>query len=90
MNFEGIYTLLIAPFNSDFTLNSVAMASAIDLLVDTGVHGIIVAGTTGEYYAMSMKERVFLMNRVKELLNDRLPMIVGTGAIRTEESIEYA
>ena len=47
MRFEGIYTPLIAPFNSDFTLNPVAMASAIDLLVDTGVHGIIVAGTTG-------------------------------------------
>ena len=71
MRFEGIYTPLIAPFYSDFTLNSDAMASAIDFLVDTGVHGIIVAGTTGEYYAMSMKERVFLMNRVKELLNDR-------------------
>ena len=66
------------------------MASAIDFLVNAGVHGIIVAGTTGEYYAMSMKERVFLMNKVKELLNDRLPMIVGTGAIRTEDSIEYA
>ena len=90
MHFEGIYTPLIAPFKSDFTLNFDAMSSAIDFLVNAGVHGIIVAGTTGEYYAMSMKERVFLMNKVKELLNDRLPMIVGTGAIRTEDSIEYA
>ena len=90
MKFEGIYTPLIAPFNSDFTLNFNAMASAIDFLVDAGVHGIIVAGTTGEYYAMSMKERVFLINKVKDLLNNRLPMIVGTGAIRTEDSIEYA
>ena len=67
MHFEGIYTPLIAPFKSDFTLNSDAMSSAIDFLVNAGVHGIIVAGTTGEYYAMSMKERVFLMNKVKEL-----------------------
>ena len=90
MTFEGIYTPLIAPFNSDFTLNFCAMSSAIDLLVSSGVHGIIVAGTTGEYYAMSMKERVFLMNKVKELLKNRLPLIIGTGAIRTEDSIEYA
>ena len=49
MKFEGIYTPLIAPFNSDFTLNFNAMASAIDFLVDAGVHGIIVAGTIASY-----------------------------------------
>ena len=34
MQFEGIYTPLIAPFKSDFTLNSDAMSSAIDFLVN--------------------------------------------------------
>ena len=48
MRFEGIYTPLIAPFNSDFTLNSEAMASAIDFLVNAGVHGIIVVVLRGD------------------------------------------
>ena len=90
MTFEGIYTPLVAPFFDDFTLNHDAMHQTVDLLVSAGVHGIIVAGTTGEYYAMSMKERVYMMGVAKEMIAGRVPMIIGTGAIRTEDSVEYA
>jgi len=90
MKFEGIYTPLVAPFYDDYTLNKDAMERTVNMLIEAGVHGIIVAGTTGEYYAMSKKERVFLMGLAKEMINGRLPMIIGTGAMRTEDSIEYA
>jgi len=90
MKFEGIYTPLVAPFYDDYTLNKDAMERTVNMLIEVGVHGIIVAGTTGEYYAMSKKERVFLMGLAKEMINGRLPMIIGTGAMRTEDSIEYA
>ena len=90
MKFEGIYTPLVAPFFDDFTLNHDAMQQTVDMLVNAGVHGIIVAGTTGEYYAMSMKERVYMMGLAKDMIAGRVPMIIGTGAIRTEDSVEYA
>ena len=60
------------------------------MLCDAGVHGIIVAGTTGEYYAQSTPERMEMMRQVHGLIAGRVPMIVGTGAIRTEDSIEFA
>ena len=49
------------------------------------MHGIIVAGSTGGYYAQTMQERVEMMGRAAKLIDGRLPLIVGTGAIRTEE-----
>ena len=90
MLFEGIYTPLITPYHDDFSLNEAALEATVEHLISAGVHGIIVAGTTGEYYAQSMEERVEMMGRAKALINGRVPMIVGTGAIRTEDSIEYA
>ncbi|WP_299503217.1 dihydrodipicolinate synthase family protein [uncultured Roseobacter sp.] len=90
MRFEGIYTPLITPYHTDFTLNEAALAETVDHLVAAGVHGIIVAGTTGEYYAQSMEERIDMMRRSRSLIGDRVPMIVGTGAIRTEDSILFA
>jgi len=60
------------------------------LLISTGVHGLIVAGTTGEYYAQSAEERVELMKLAKDIIGTRVPLIVGTGAIRTEDSIFFA
>ncbi|MBV7395501.1 dihydrodipicolinate synthase family protein [Mameliella sediminis] len=90
MQFEGIYTPLVTPYHADFTLNEEALAATVELLIGAGVHGLIVAGTTGEYYAQSAEERLDLIPRVKNLIAGRVPMIVGTGAIRTEEAITYA
>jgi len=90
MQFEGIYTPLVAPYRTDFSLNETALAETVEYLIGAGVHGIIVAGTTGEYYAQSVEERLEMMSRVRDLIAGRVPMIVGTGAIRTEDSVMYA
>ncbi|MDJ0626786.1 MAG: dihydrodipicolinate synthase family protein [Rhodobacter sp.] len=90
MRFEGIYTPVVTPYRDDFSLNQDALAATVEHLIAAGVHGLIVAGTTGEYYAQSPEERIDLMGRIKTLIAGRLPLIVGTGAMRTEDSIAYA
>ena len=90
MDFYGIYTPVITPFHDDFSIDEDGYADIIEQLIDDGVHGIIIAGTTGEYYAESMEERLHLARRGVELIKGRVPAIIGTGAIRTEDSICYA
>ena len=90
MQFEGIYTPIVTPYFDDFSCNEEALAQTVEHLIGAGVHGIIVAGSTGEYYAQTEEERVWMMGRCKELIAGRVPMIVGTGAIRTEDSIRFA
>ncbi len=90
MRFEGIYTPVVTPHREDNSIDDARFADVIEHLISSGVHGLIVAGTTGEYYAQSMDERFHLMALAKEIIKNRLPLIVGTGAIRTEDSICYA
>ena len=90
MQFEGIYTPVVTPYHDDFSLNEGALKQTIEFLIESGVHGLIIAGTTGEYYAQSMEERLEMMDRAAALIAGRLPMVIGTGAIRTEDSIVYA
>ena len=90
MNFEGIYTPVITPFREDYSIDYERLAEIIDFLIDAGVHGLICAGTTGEYYAQSMDERMEMMKFMQKHIAGRCSYIVGTGAFRTEESIEYA
>lgn len=90
MRFEGIYTPLVTPYHEDFSCNFSALAETVEHLIAAGVHGIIVAGSTGEYYAQSEEERMEMMTHCADLIKGRVPMIVGTGAIRTEDSIRYA
>jgi 4-hydroxy-tetrahydrodipicolinate synthase len=90
MQFEGIYTPIVTPYHDDFSCNEEVLAQTVEHLIQSGVHGIIVAGSTGEYYAQTMEERIRMMARCRDLIGGRVPMIVGTGAIRTEDSIAYA
>ena len=90
MQFEGIYTPIVTAFDSDYSINRDQFANTIDFLIESGVDGIIVAGTTGEYYVQTAEERVQMMSFAKEVIKGRIPLVVGTGAIRTEDSVYYA
>ena len=90
MQFEGIYTPVVTPYGDDFSIDKDRFADVIEHLISAGVHGLIIAGTTGEYYAQSTEERIMLMKLAKDISKGRLPLIIGTGAIRTEDSIIFA
>lgn len=90
MKFEGIYPPVITPHKSDFSIDRDGFATMVEHLIASGVHGIIVGGTTGEYYAQTSEERVSLMKLAQEVIKGRLPLIVGVGSIRTEDCIGYA
>lgn len=89
MKFEGIYPPVITPYHEDYAIDYDGFGRMIEHLIGSGVQGIIVGGTTGEYYAQSKDERAELMGVAREVINGRVPLIVGIGAIRTEDCIEY-
>lgn len=90
MKFEGIYTPVITPHRDDGSIDRDAFAAMIEHLVAAGVQGIINGGSTGEYYAQSMDERVEMATLAKEVIGDRVSLIIGTGAIRLPDSILMA
>jgi 4-hydroxy-tetrahydrodipicolinate synthase len=90
LKFEGIYTPAVTPFGPDNEINRKAFAEVLESLIEAKVHGIIIGGSTGEYYAQTAQERFELAAYAKDVLGGRLPLIVGTGATRTEDAIEYA
>jgi len=89
MKFEGIYPPVITPYREDYSIDYQGYERMIEHLIKSGVDGIIVGGTTGEYYAQTREERIELMGVAREVIKGRLPLIIGTGAIRTEDCIDY-
>lgn len=90
MRFEGIYTPVITPFREDFSIDFDAYMASIDYLIEAGVHGVVVGGTTGEYYVESHDERVRLLEIAVARCAGRVPVIFGTGSIDPNESIRVA
>lgn len=90
MQFEGIYTPIITPHTADGSIDKEAFAEVAEYLITSGVHCIVVGGSTGEYYAQTNEERIELMNFAREVINQRTLLMVGTGAIRTEDAVMFA
>ena len=88
--FEGIYTPIVTPLGPDGAFNHDALADQVEHLIEAGVHGIISGGSTGENYAQTVEERLALARFTSERIKGRLPLIVGTGTIRTPDSIALA
>ncbi|UWQ77175.1 dihydrodipicolinate synthase family protein [Leisingera sp. M658] len=89
-SFNGIYTPVVTPHFEDGSVNWDALAEVIEYLVENGVHGLISGGSTGENYAQTVEERLELAKFTHERLKGRLPLVVGTGAMLTSDSIALA
>lgn len=90
MNFDGIHTPIITPHDDAGGIDRDAFQRMADWLVRQGVHGIIVGGSTGEYYAQSLEEREELARLAHEAIGGRTQLVVGTGAIQQRDSIRIA
>ena len=90
MKFEGIYTPVITPHHDDGSIDRDGFAALIERLLGAGVHGIISGGSTGEYYAQTIEERIELAAFARQVIGDRAPLIVGTIAIQQQDSIRMA
>ncbi|SVD25791.1 uncharacterized protein METZ01_LOCUS378645, partial [marine metagenome] len=88
MRFEGTYPPVITPYNEDYSINFHGFEAVIEYLLAAEVDGLIIGGTTGEYHVQTLGERTESMRLAKKVISDRVPMIVGIGAIRTQDCIQ--
>jgi 4-hydroxy-tetrahydrodipicolinate synthase len=90
MVLEGVYTPCVTPFDEDGELDLSAYAEVIEFGLEAGIRGIVPAGTTGEYYAMTFEERVLAMRAAKDVAGGRAELIAGCNSGSTREVIRLA
>ncbi len=85
---EGIIAAIVTPFDNDNNVNFSGFRKLINYLIDNKIHGILPAGSQGEFYALSQKERFKLMETAVEEANGRIFVMPNTGSISTKETLE--
>jgi 4-hydroxy-tetrahydrodipicolinate synthase len=84
---KGSLVALVTPMSDGGYIDYSKLEKLIDFHVKKGSHGLVIAGTTGESATLDFDEHCELLNRSREIINQRLPMIAGTGANSTSEAI---
>lgn len=90
MIFEGIYVPLVTPFRPDFSIDYDAWGRVIDWQIDNGAHGIIVGGSTGEFFSLSQDERIEQYTFAKARIAGRVPLIAGINDLLVDRCYELA
>jgi 4-hydroxy-tetrahydrodipicolinate synthase len=79
---------IITPFMPDDTIDHDRVGELANYLLDREYcDALIVGGTTGDFYAMTLEERVALLRSVKAAVGSRAPLIAGTGAACTKHTV---
>lgn len=85
--FHGIVPAVATPFTENYEVDYGVLKDLIRWYLDSGVHGISVCGSQGEFFALSAEERHRIIRTTVETVNGKVPVYAGTGAITTNESI---
>jgi 4-hydroxy-tetrahydrodipicolinate synthase len=90
VDWRGYIPALTTPFGADGALDRAGWVELVEWAVSEGVHGIVVAGSSGEWFALEPQERLDLFELARRQVNGRVPVIGCCNALRPAESLRYA
>src|ERR687886_118500 len=89
--FHGVLPALITPFTEDgAAIDAQALAANVERLIGAGVGGLVPGGSTGEFTTLSNAERRQLVEVTVDAAAGRVPVVAGTGALSTRETVELS
>ena len=87
--FRGSMTALVTPFR-DGALDEDAFRRHVDWQIESGTHGLVPVGTTGESPTLSHQEHRRVVESCIDQANGRAPVLAGAGSNNTAEAIDLA
>ncbi len=90
MPLRGIVPPLVTPLLDNDTLDTDGLERLINHIIDGGVHGLFLLGTTGEFASLSYTIREELIERSCRIINGRVPVLVGISDSAFSESLNLA
>lgn len=90
MQFEGIYVPIVTPFKDDLSIDWDGFGEVIEWQIANGTHGVIVGGSTGEFFSLSRDERLEQFRFASKLAAGRTPLIAGINDLLVDTCYEYA
>ncbi len=88
MSISGLITALATPFRADGALDPEGWQRLLAMQLQAGVHGVVVAGSTGEASTLSDEEYETLLRSAVAAVGGRMPVLAGTGVSGTAKTID--
>ncbi len=93
IRFEGIFTPTVTPLDAKERVDELGFTKQLNRLIGSGVHGIYLLGTSGEFTTLTNMERERAIDIAVKVVNGRVPIVSGvmdTSTQRVIQNIEIA
>lgn len=87
---HGIVVPLVTPLESQDRLDRPGLERVVEHVIDGGVSGLFILGTTGEGTSLSYELRARVIDAVCHQVGDRVPVLVGVTDTAFDESLAIA
>lgn len=88
--FSGSGVAIITPFNDDKSIDFITFEKLIEFQIQNSTDAIIVCGTTGEASTLSTDEHINAVKFCVDIVNNRVPVIAGSGSNSTSHSLHLS
>jgi 4-hydroxy-tetrahydrodipicolinate synthase len=89
-DWSGIFPATATQFAPDESLDLGATLRHYDVLLEAGVHGLIVLGTVGENSTLAPAEKLELVRAVVDHVAGRVPVLTGVAENTTSQACRFA
>ena len=87
---QGSLVALVTPLLKNGDVDYESLSSLLDWHIANETDGIVSVGTTGESATLNVKEHIEVIDYSVKYVQNRIPIIAGTGANSTGEAIELS
>lgn len=90
VDWRGYIPAITTPFDRDGTYNNAKLIELVEWLLAEGMHGIIAAGTTGEWFNLDRDERYQLFHTIGQTAKNKMTIIAGCSDYTAKGVIDNA
>lgn len=85
---HGTGVALVTPFKEDGSVDYNGLSNLVEHVIKGNLDFLVVLGTTGETATLSIEEQKEVLSHVKQVNNNRKPIVLGIGGNNTEAIIK--
>ena len=90
MKKANFLTPVVTAFDANGNLDVQANKNVWDHLIKGGVDGLVIMGSTGEFFSMTTEQKKELIKLVVEHVNKRTKVYIGTSCMTVEDTVELS
>ncbi|MBV7257491.1 dihydrodipicolinate synthase family protein [Pacificimonas sp. WHA3] len=90
IDWRGYIPAITTPFDENSAFDGRMFADLLEWLNQEGMHGVVVAGTTGEWFSMTNAEKGQLFKIAGDVLGGKMTLVAGCNAFTAAEVISLA